>query len=88
MPVDASSLLFNQQELNGADGLKRFLLQNRQDQFIRATVHKLATFALGRPLTFSDHADIDSITAEVRQQGDGLSTIINCIVASELFQAK
>ena len=88
VPVDASSLLFNQQELKGADGLKRFLLQNRQDQFIRATVHKLATFALGRPLTFSDHADIDTITAEVRQQGDGLATIINCIVASELFQTK
>jgi len=88
VPVDASSLLFNQQELKGADGLKRFLLQNRQDQFIRATVHKLSTFALGRPLTFSDHADIDTITAEVRQQGDGLATIINCIVASELFQTK
>ena len=88
VPVDASSLLFNQQELKGADGLKRFLLQNRQDQFVRAMVHKLATFALGRPLTFSDHADIDSITAQVRQQGDGLGTMINCIVASELFQTK
>lgn len=86
--VDASSLLFNQQELKGADGLKRFLLQNRQDQFVRAMVHKLATFALGRPLTFSDHADIDSITSEVRQQGDGLATMINCLVASELFQSK
>lgn len=88
VPVDAASLLFNQQELKGADGLKRFLLQNRQDQFVRAMVHKLATFALGRPLTFSDHADIDSITAQVRQQGDGLATMINCIVASELFQTK
>ena len=88
VPVDASSLLFNQQELKGADGLKRFLLQNRQDQFVRAMVHKLATFALGRPLTFSDHADIDSITAQVRQQGDGLATMINGIVASELFQTK
>ena len=88
VPVDASSLLFNQQELNGADGLKRFLLQNRQDQFVRAMVHKLATFALGRPLTFSDHADIDSISAQVRQQGDGLATMISCIVGSELFQTK
>lgn len=88
VPVDASSLLFNQQELKGADGLKRFLLLNRQDQFVRAMVHKLATFALGRPLTFSDHADIDSITTQVRQQGDGLATMINCIVASELFQTK
>ncbi|MFO1002089.1 MAG: DUF1592 domain-containing protein [Planctomycetaceae bacterium] len=88
VPVDASSLLFNQQELKGADGLKRFLLQNRQDQFVRAMVHKLATFAMGRPLTFSDHADIDGIAAQVRQQGDGLATMINCIVASELFQSK
>jgi mono/diheme cytochrome c family protein len=88
VPVDASSLLFNQQELKGADGLKRFLLQNRQDQFVRAMVHKLATFALGRPLTFSDHADIDGIAADVRQQGDGLATMISCIVASELFQTK
>ncbi len=86
--VDASSLLFNQQQLKGADGVKRFLLQNRQDQFVRAMVHKLVTFALGRPLTFSDHADIESITAEVRQQGDGLATMLNRIVASDLFQAK
>lgn len=87
-PVDASSLLFNQQELKGSDGLKRFLLQNRQDQFVRAMVHKLATFALGRPLTFSDHADIDIITANVRRQDDGLATMINCLVASDLFQTK
>jgi hypothetical protein len=87
-PVDASSLLFNQQELNGSDGLKRFLLQNRQDQFVRAMVHKLSTFALGRPLTFSDHSEIENITASVRQQDDGLATMINCIVASDLFQTK
>ncbi len=87
-PVDASSLLFNQQELKGSDGLKRFLLENRQDQFVRAMVHKLATFALGRPLTFSDHADIDAITASVRRQDDGLATLIKCLVASDLFQTK
>lgn len=87
-PVDASSLLFNQQELKGSDGLKRFLLENRQDQIVRAMVHKLATFALGRPLTFSDHADIDVITANARRQGDGLATVINCLVASDLFQTK
>lgn len=87
-PVDASGVLFNQQELKGSDGLKRFLLQNRQDQFVRAMVHKLATFALGRPLTFSDHADIESITANVRREDDGLATIIQFLVASDLFQTK
>ncbi|MCC9607741.1 DUF1592 domain-containing protein [Blastopirellula sp. JC732] len=86
-PVDASSLLFNQQKLEGVDGLKRFLLENRQDQFVRAMVHKLTTYALGRPMTFGDHAEVDQITAEVRQHGDGLGTMITAIVSSELFQA-
>jgi mono/diheme cytochrome c family protein len=87
-PVEASSLLFNQHEISGSDGLKRFLLQNRQDQFVRAMVHKLSTFALGRPLTFSDHGEIENITARVRRQDDGLATMINFLVASDLFQTK
>jgi len=87
-PVDASSLLFNKQKLDGMDGLKRYLLSNRQDQFARAMVHKLATYALGRPLTFGDRSSIDRITADLRKQGDGLATIVTLIVTSELFQSK
>lgn len=87
-PVDAASLLFNKQKLDGMDGLKRYLLQNRQDQFVRAMVHKLATYALGRPLTFADRSSIDKITADTRKKRDGLSTMIQLLVASELFQTK
>lgn len=86
-PIDASSELFNHQTLNGMDGLKRFLLQSRQDQFVRATVSKLATYALGRPLEFADQADIDTITAQVRRDGDGLRTVVEAIVKSNLFQS-
>jgi mono/diheme cytochrome c family protein len=87
-PVDAVSLLFNNQKLDGMDGLKRFLLENRQDQFVRAMVHKMTTYALGRPLTFADHSSIDRITADVRQQGDGLATMILLVATSELFRSK
>jgi len=87
-PVDATSFLFNTQELSGMDGLKRFLLEHRQDQFIRALVHKMATYALGRPVTFSDHARIDNVTAEVRNHGDGLATMVHTLIASELFQSR
>lgn len=85
-PVDASSELFNHQVLEGMEGLKRYFLEDRQDQFVQAMVHKLATFALGRPLHFEDRAEIESITANVRQSGDGLKTMILTIVQSELFQ--
>jgi hypothetical protein len=87
-PVDAFSLLFNRQKLDGMDGLKRFLLKNRQDQFARAMVHKMTTYALGRPLTFGDRSSVDQITADLRKQGDGLATTVTLIVTSDLFQSK
>ena len=87
-PVDARSVLFNQQVLDGLDGLKGFLLLNRQDQFVRALVQKLVTFGLGRPLGFSDRAEVERITAETREAGDGLATMIKEIVTSDLFQSR
>lgn len=87
-PVEATSELFNGQPLDGMDGLKRFLLEHRQDQFVRALVTKLTTYALGRSLTFSDRADIDAITANVRRNGDGLRTTISAIVRSDLFRSR
>jgi len=85
-PVDASSKLYNEQTIDGIVGLKMFLLENRQDQFVRAIVHKLSTYALGRPLKFTDRADVERITAQVRLEGDGLKTMIKEIVCSELFR--
>ncbi|MCA8988078.1 MAG: DUF1592 domain-containing protein [Planctomycetaceae bacterium] len=87
-PVDASSELFNHQKLNGMEGLKRHILEARQDQFVEAIVHKLTTYALGRSLQFEDRAAIEAITAEVRQNGDGLKTMVLAIVKSELFQSE
>ncbi len=87
-PVDATSELFNRQTLAGIDGLKRYLLTDRQDQFARAMVHKLTAYVLGRPLTFGDRADIDSLTSQFRRRNDGLGDLIHLIVSSNLFNSK
>ncbi|MFT5468470.1 MAG: mono/diheme cytochrome c family protein [Verrucomicrobiales bacterium] len=86
--VDATSRLPNNEILNGMDGLKRFLLKNRQDQFVRAMTHKMTAYALGRPLTFADRSSVEEIAAGVRGQGDGLRTLVIQVTASELFQSK
>ncbi len=85
-PIDSASELFNRQLLDGMDGLKRYLLEARQDQFVLAMVDKLATYGLGRPLGFGDRAEIETIAAEVRREGDGLRTMIHKIVKSDLFR--
>jgi hypothetical protein len=87
-PVDATSELFNRQALAGMEGLKRYLLEHRQDQFVAAVVVKLSTYALGRPLGFADFADLDAITNQVRRNGDGLRTLVNQVVKSQMFQSK
>lgn len=86
--VDSTSFLFNKQKLEGMEGLKRFLLEYRQDQFTRALVHKLTAYALGRPLTFADRTNIEQITADLRERGDGLATMVTLIATSELFQSR
>ena len=87
-PVDATSDLPGDVSLDGITGLKQYLIEDRSDQFVRATVEKMASFALGRPLDFGDRSSITEIIKPVRESGDGLKTIIINLISSELFQTK
>ncbi len=87
-PVDANAELFNKQPLHGMTGLKRYLLLERQDQFARAIVEKMTTYAIGRSLSFSDNADIDKIVVQFRRQEDRLGDLIQIIAQSEIFNSK
>ncbi len=87
-PVDATSELFNRQKLAGIDGLKAYLLTERQDQIAQAMVHKLTAYALGRPLSLGDRPDLEQLSARLRQGNDRLSGLIQLIVSSEIFSSK
>lgn len=87
-PVDATSLLYNKQELAGMDGLKRYLLANRQDQFVRAMVDKMTAYALGRSTTFADRADIDAMARQFRMQNDQLGDLVYLIIGSSIFHSR
>ena len=87
-PIDAAALLFNKQPLKGMTGLKRYLLEERQDQFARAMVRKMTTYALGRPLSFSDHAEVEDLAAEFRKKGDRLGDLVILVAQSGIFNSK
>ena len=84
-PIDATSELFGKQILAGMGGLKRYLLMERQDQFARAMVHKLTSYALGRSLTFGDRVELEKMAGKLRSGGDGLRDLIHLVVNSDLF---
>jgi mono/diheme cytochrome c family protein len=87
-PVDATSYLFSKQSLEGMKGLKRYLLEERQDQFARAMVRKITTYALGRPLSFSDYAEVEDLAAKFRKKGDRLGDLIHLVTQSGIFNSK
>ena len=87
-PVDSTSKLYNKHEISGINGLKDYLMENRQDQFARALCYKMASYALGRPLTFGDRSLVEKISSELRERGDGLADLLILIVQSDLFQLK
>ncbi len=87
-PVDAAAVLYNKQKLDGVGSMKDYLLSKRQDQFARAMVHKLSSYALGRPMSFSDRGEIDKMTRALREKGDGLNDLVSIIIESKLFRTK
>ena len=62
--------------------MKRYHPENRQDQFAEALANRMATFALGRPLSFGDRTQISRITADLLKMDEGLATLLQLIVQS------
>jgi hypothetical protein len=87
-PVDATAVLQNKQPLDGVAGLKGYLMAERQDQFARAMVHKLSSYALGRPMSFADRAQIDKMAGDLKKRGDGLRDLVSIVIHSPLFSQK
>lgn len=87
-PVDATAVLHNKQPLDGVAGLKGYLLADRKDQFVRAMLHKLSTYALGRPMSFADRGEMDRIAAELKERGNGLRDLVSLLIHSRLFSQK
>ena len=84
-PVDATSMLFNKHELRGMQGLKEYLLATRQDQFVRAMVHKMVTYALGRPLDYYDRPTVRQVVRAAAAEDYRWSSLIVGIVKSPTF---
>jgi hypothetical protein len=85
--VDPSDVMPDGQRFDNVDGLKRLLLEDK-DQLARALAVKLMTYGTGAAPTTADRTEIDAIIARVRQRGYGLRTLVHEIVQSQLFQRK
>lgn len=85
--LDVSSDFPNGDPFDSLESYKAGLLK-RKDEFTRNLVKQVMTYALTRPIGYSDRQTVDAITQTVRSQEYRLRTLIREVIRSELFQSK
>ena len=65
---------------------KRLLLED-ESAMARALTRHLLTYSLGRPLGFSDRAEVKRILAKIKAHDYGLRSMLHAVVQSQLFRS-
>jgi hypothetical protein len=72
----------------GFEGLRAFIRDHRQDQFINNLCRKLLTYGLNRTLQLSDEALVDTMQTNLAAQGDRFDSLVETVVMSPQFRNK
>jgi len=87
-PVVAKATFPDGSEGAGLAGLRRYLSERRQDEFIRNLCRELLVYALGRGLLLSDEATIKNMRVRLAADGHRFDSLIETIVTSPQFLKK
>ena len=72
-------------ERTGVDGLRAYLREKRQDDFVDNLCRKLFVYALGRSLLLSDRPALDAMRTRLTADGYALGSLAESIVTSPQF---
>lgn len=85
--LDVSGTFPDGKEFETLEGFKAGLL-TKKDQFARAFSTKMVTYALCRPVGYTDRQLVDSLTEELLRNDYRIQSLVYAIVASEAFNSK
>jgi hypothetical protein len=86
-PIDVKVKLYDGQDVNGPVGLRHALLRY-SPQFVRMFIEKMATYAIGRGLEYTDMPTVRSIAHDVAEDNSRFSAIVLGVVKSPQFQMR
>jgi hypothetical protein len=73
-------------EIDGLEGLRRYLLTTRRDAFVKQFCRKLLGYSLGRGVLLSDTPLINEMFEQLRKHDYKVSAVIETIVRSKQFR--
>lgn len=87
-PIDASTEFPGGSTGTGLDGLRQYIRDERQGDFIRNLSSKLVAYALNRSLILSDEPLVDNMIAKLAQDEHRFESLVQSIITSPQFLNK
>jgi hypothetical protein len=84
--ADTKVILPDGSRVDGLNGLRSYLLENRSDDFLRQFCRKLVGYALGRSVQLSDKPLIASMLTQLKSGDHNVGAAIELIVRSPQFR--
>lgn len=85
-PIDDKAVSRDGKELNGADGLERYLAVDRKEAFLRQFNKKLLGYALGREIQVADEPTLAAMRQALETGNYRFSTLVKVVVESPQFR--
>lgn len=84
--IDASARVPNGPEVTGMDGLKEFLIKERESDVARNVLRRLLSYGIGRELTFRDRFEVEEILKNSKKDAYPMRDMIIAICQSSAFR--
>jgi hypothetical protein len=83
--VDTAAIFPDGEGRKGLDGLRAYLRDKRQDDFVDSLCKKLFSYALGRSLLLSDRKALHEMRRRLTDDGYAFGSLVEAIVMSPQF---
>ena len=87
-PVETKATFPDGSEGEGVGGLRRYIAERREDDFVENLCRELLVYALGRGLILSDEPTIKAMRDRLSAEGHRFDSLIETIVTSPQFLKK
>jgi hypothetical protein len=85
-PMDTRATLFDGKMIEGIEGLRNYISQDRRSDFVRQFCRKLLGYALGREVRLSDKPLIDTMMHELAENDYRFHVAVKAVVLSSQFR--
>ena len=85
-PIETNVKTFDGAQFDGLDGLKKYMLNERHDSFLKQFCKKLLGYALGRAVQLSDEPLLAEMQTELKARNYEILAAVETIVRSQQFR--